>query len=287
MTVTWGPRPMLCVLGPTIGLHDGRPLEFGSTLGRRLLAYLALRGGEHPTRDEVLDVVWPDGPPRTAPKSLANLVHRARTQLGDEVVVWHGSGYRLDPAALRTDHDEFERAAHRAAELLAAGHAAAALQDAQRALTLWRGTPWSELDHVDDAIFDRERLSELHTGLQETVAECTLAIGCTHESVAVAQELTCSHPFRERAWWVLALALHRDRRRRHSLATLQQARSTLAEVGLDPGIELIELERRVLADDPGLLCDSVFGWHQELTPLPAVSDPEVARGERLAAALLW
>ena len=288
MTVTWGPRPVVCVLGPTAGARHGRPLELGSVRGRRLLAYLALRAGEHPTRDEALEVVWPGGPPRTAPKSLANMVHRLRGQLGEDAVVWHGSGYRLDPAQVDLDHRDFESEARRATVVLAAGQPALAVHHARHALARWRGRPWCDLEHVDDAVFDRERLVELHTGLHEVLAEATLATGSTHEAVAMAQELTASHPFRERAWWVLALGLHRDRRRRHSLATLQRARSTLAEVGLDPGPELRDLESRVVADDPVLCDDAVFGWGPLLLPVsstPLVTLP--APSPVLVAGLRW
>ncbi len=281
MTVTWGPRPVLDVLGPIAGAHRGQALDLGSVLGRRLLAYLALREGGHPTREEALEVVWPDGPPRTAPKSLANLVHRLRGQLGDLAVVWHGSGYRLDPAQVDLDHRDFDHAAHEASTLLASGRPTAAAARAAYASSLWRGTPWAELDHVDDAVFDRARLVELRTGVRETLAEATLATGATLDAIAMAQELTTAHPYRERAWWILALALHRDRRRRHSLATLQAARATLVEVGLDPGPELLELEGRVLADDPSLAGNEVFGW----STVP--SAPSASPSALLVTGLRW
>ena len=52
------------------------------------------------------------------------------------------------------------------------------------------------------------------------------------------------------------LALYRDGRQAEALETYRAARSRLVdEVGLEPGPELQELERQILAQDPGLLLD--------------------------------
>src|SRR5690242_21282905 len=54
-----------------------------------------------------------------------------------------------------------------------------------------------------------------------------------------------SQPVREGLWELLMVALYRDGRQADALATYQQARTWLAEeLGLDPGLQLQQLEQR-------------------------------------------
>ena len=65
--------------------------------------------------------------------------------------------------------------------------------------------------------------------------------------------LTGQQPFRERRWALLALAQYRSGRQADALASIRSARRALGqELGLDPGSELVALESRILAQDPGL-----------------------------------
>ena len=58
---------------------------------------------------------------------------------------------------------------------------------------------------------------------------------------------------RERRWAQLALAEYRSGRQSDALRTIHQARTTLVtELGLDPGPELVGLERAILVHDPAL-----------------------------------
>jgi predicted ATPase len=65
--------------------------------------------------------------------------------------------------------------------------------------------------------------------------------------------LTRDHPFRERFWSELLLALYRSGRQSDALAAYQDARKLLAEEkGLDPGPDLQHLEAAIIAQDPAL-----------------------------------
>jgi DNA-binding SARP family transcriptional activator len=66
-------------------------------------------------------------------------------------------------------------------------------------------------------------------------------------------EQTGEHPGDERAWELLIIALYRCDWRADALSIFQRARTQLADVyGLDPGLGLVGLQRRILADDPAL-----------------------------------
>ena len=66
--------------------------------------------------------------------------------------------------------------------------------------------------------------------------------------------MVADEPLRERRWAMLALALYRDGRPgRPRYRALQRARAKLAEVGLEPGAELVALERSISSQDPQLV----------------------------------
>ena len=87
----------------------------------------------------------------------------------------------------------------------------------------------------------------------ELSIEADLAIGNHAAILDELTELVQRYPLREKFWRQLMLALYRDGRQADSLLAFQRARSVLAEeAGLDPTPDLVELERRVLRQDPNL-----------------------------------
>lgn len=68
----------------------------GGGQARELLALLVARRGQPTTTTEVIDALWPDGPPATAATIVYGLVLRIRRALGADVVVHDDHGYRLD-----------------------------------------------------------------------------------------------------------------------------------------------------------------------------------------------
>ena len=72
-------------------------------------------------------------------------------------------------------------------------------------------------------------------------------------SIGELEALVRVHPQREGLWALLMVALYRDGRQADALATYQRARSWLAdELGLDPGLQLQQLEQQILVHDPAL-----------------------------------
>jgi hypothetical protein len=97
------------------------------------------------------------------------------------------------------------------------------------------------------------RLDELHVATQEDLFEAELALGHHDELVPELESLVTRYPLRERLRWQLMLALYRAGRQAEALEAYRAARRTLlAELGIEPGPALHELERAILAQDPGL-----------------------------------
>src|SRR5207249_4092249 len=97
------------------------------------------------------------------------------------------------------------------------------------------------------------RLEERRLLAVEDQIEAELAAGAGAELVPRLERLAAEHPLRERLVAQLMLALYRAGRQGEALAALQETRKRFAaELGLEPGPELRELERRILRHDPAL-----------------------------------
>ena len=106
---------------------------------------------------------------------------------------------------------------------------------------------------MDFARGEITRLDELRWAATERRIELLLRLGRHSEAVGDLSELVQRLPLRERFHEQLVLALYRSGRQAEALRAYEDARKTLnEELGLDPGVELRDLERAVLQQDPSL-----------------------------------
>jgi WD40 repeat protein len=179
-------------------------------------------------------------------------VARLRRALGRDAVQTTGSGYRLTLTDDEIDVRRFEALVARARALTGAGEHDRAAAVLGQALGLWRGTALPDLDRWPDGRTEAGRLDELRLGAQEALLAERAAAG--RDVVADASALVAAQPLRETRWHLLALALYRSGRQSDALAALRQARRTLQEeLGLDPGQQLVDLERAILNHDADLV----------------------------------
>src|SRR6478672_12739952 len=125
------------LLGLVEASRDGHAVPLGGAKPRALLAMLALHANTPVSADRLIEGLWGEQPPATAPKLVQMLVSQLRKQLAgeDAEIVTRGRGYelRVDPEAV--DALRFER-------LLTSGENGA---HALEALALWRGPPLDDL----------------------------------------------------------------------------------------------------------------------------------------------
>jgi len=69
------------LLGQVQASCDGRPIPLGSDKQRLVLAILALEAGRQVTMARLVDLLWPDGPPRSARATVQTLIWRLRSAL--------------------------------------------------------------------------------------------------------------------------------------------------------------------------------------------------------------
>ena len=250
---TWPARVSL--LGPMHVEFGAEPLHVAGPQRRRLLAVLACRAGRVVPVEALIDAMWGDDPPPTAAKTLQSHVVRLRQSLagaGDAIETGPG-GYRLLVQPDSVDAARFEALADQGAGELRHGHFVTAVRLLEAAEALWRGPALMEFADDDFALGDRARLEERRLVAHEDLAEARLASGGASAVVADMERSVAMTPARERSWALLMRALYASGRQREALAAFQRARTTLGEeFGLEPGPQLRELERRVVAQDPTL-----------------------------------
>ena len=80
------------LLGPLQVVGDRAPLSLGQPKQRALLACLLLRRGRFVSRDELIEALWGQRPPKSAVSSLHVYVHGLRRLLGADRIQSRGHG---------------------------------------------------------------------------------------------------------------------------------------------------------------------------------------------------
>lgn len=246
------------ILGPLAAFADGEPLPVSGPKQRALLALLLLSANRVVPRDRLLAELFVELSPASADHALRNQMSRLRKTLaaaGADTarVVTRPPGYllRVEPGEL--DLDEFERLVSDGREALAAGDPTSAAGSLRAADALWSGRALADLDLEGLLRIEIERLEELRLAAVEERIEAELALGRQRELVGELQALSSEHPYRERFRAQLMLALYRSGRQAEGLEVYQRTRTLFDdELGLVPGVELQELERAILLQDPAL-----------------------------------
>ncbi|HET7929039.1 MAG TPA: BTAD domain-containing putative transcriptional regulator [Actinomycetota bacterium] len=240
------------ILGPLqVSAGDG-VLKVGGPKQRAVLAHLILRANHPVPVERLIDGLWGEEPPETAKNTLQTYVYRLRQLLGEDRIASEAGGYVLHAETEEIDAARFEAMVRAAkAELQTdPSKAAAALSEA---LTLWRGSPLSDLSDEPSLRGEIARLEELHLSATEHRIAAEIAMGGHSTVVSELEALTARYPLRERMWANLMLALYRSGRYAEALSTYQRAREVLsAELGAEPSAELQRLHERILRRDPSL-----------------------------------
>jgi predicted ATPase/DNA-binding SARP family transcriptional activator len=247
-------RNEIRVLGPLELIHERGPVPLDAPKERRLLAALVAEAGTSRSSDALTDAIWGASPPRSAPKLLQVYVSKLRKRLPAQTEIrTHGSGYALEVQDGVLDADRFERLLQEGRLAAQAGNHALAASVLGRALGLWRGAAYGELADEDFVRTEAQRLEELRLGALEDRLAAELELGRHVERLAELGALADSYPVRERLQAQLMLGLYRSGRQSEALDRYAETRRHLNdELGLEPGAELRDLQRRILQHDPGL-----------------------------------
>jgi DNA-binding SARP family transcriptional activator len=227
------------VLGPLEVLEEGRPVPLPGPKARAVLALLLLDANRVVPLDRLVDGLWDEAPPETATKTLQVYVSQLRKALGPERIQTHARGYSVAAEPDELDAARFER-------LAGEGRF-------DEALAVWRGPALADFREERFARDAAARLEELRLGAEEGRIDAELAAGHDSQVVADLERLVAKHPLRERLRGQLMLALYRSGRQSEALELFRRTRAELVDaLGVEPGPELQELHRAILAQSPEL-----------------------------------
>jgi DNA-binding SARP family transcriptional activator len=238
---------------------------------RALLALLLLEPGRAVSADRLIDELWGEAPPASAAVSLRVLVSRLRETLASgapDAIETRSPGYAVCVDRSQIDAGRFEALLARGREELGRGRAEAAAATLRDGLALWRGAALADLSDYLALAGEAARLNELKVVALEERLDADLACGRHDLLVGELEQLVRTHPFRERLWRALMLALYRGGRQADALAAFTQVRARLVdELGIEPSPGLRALQHQILEQSSELVLAS---------PGPGVRAPPTA-----------
>lgn len=245
----------ISILGAITATADGIEVALGPLKQRMLLALLLCRPGVETAPGTLADALWEGNPPPSAASNLRSYVHALRRALGNDVISGNGRpGYRLHLDLIDTDIARFD-ALCAAANAAAERHDANAVRNLLRdAVALRRDRPFADVGRLPALADEADGLEERWLLAVQQYFDAELRLGRAAELIGELTTLTAQHPYRERFWEQLILALYRAERQSDALQAYQRIWRTLDDdLGIEPGPALQTLQRQILDADPALL----------------------------------
>ncbi|MCC6174654.1 MAG: GAF domain-containing protein [Chloroflexi bacterium] len=237
----------LRILGPLTIRRDGLPVppeQFARRRALTLLKILLIRYGKPVHREELMELLWPDGDPRSSNDLLHVAVHYLRRGLEptppagrpSTFVLNNGDYYTFDTASPhRLDSHEFLTALRLSEHHERQGHAAEALEACRRAIQTYTGDVLEDEPYSDWCALEREYLRESLLGLLRRVARLEGARGDFEAAAAAYRRALHVDPTLEEIHRELMEILRRAGRHGEALRQYQECRAALRrELGVAP-----------------------------------------------------
>jgi predicted ATPase/DNA-binding SARP family transcriptional activator/Tfp pilus assembly protein PilF len=273
---------LLRVLGPLELGVDGNQAALGAAKVRVLLAALAIRRGTLCTTDHLIDVLWGESPPPSAPKLLQVYVSTLRKILPPPMRIrTDASGYALELADEAVDAVAFERLVAEGRLARRAGNPALAASLLRRALALWRGPAYADVQYEPFAAEVIERLEALRALALEERIQADLDLGRHGDVLGEVRGLLAADPTRESLAALAVVAAYRAMGPAAATAILDSVRTALREeLGENLSPDLVTLGDRIARRDPSL--DASVTMPMAVSGLPAPPNPLIGRTRELA-----
>lgn len=276
--------PRVCALGQLRLRYDEHDVPVLGKPARVLGGLLAKRDGI--SLEELVEVVWPVAPPKTAKPALHVHLGTLRRLFADAPpgasIIRAGDRYRLDLDGWEVDLDVVEEITS-AAYVVATSDPATASRLFREALAMWCGPALLvDGEAISPPLSSRFELARLDA--EEAWVESMLAVGEFRQAEALAAEMAAASPYRERRWGQLMRSQAASGRTVDALKTFRRARQRLVgDLGVEPGPELRSLEASILARE-----QPRAHRPEDLDPPPRPSVPLIGRRrlvERIETAL--
>ena len=265
--------PQFRLLGALRATHAGRKVDLGGDRDQRLLITLLAAMSEPLSRDALTGWIW-DVPGLSAPAMLSELMATLRARLKEmglprALVAEHNLCWLVIPADV-VDLHRFRKLVDTAR----AGDDERAAALLRQALELFDGEPFGGLcgQRVDNL---RMTLLDERMSARLAYAEVSLRLGRQTEILPDLVELNRTEPFHETVAGLLMRAHYQNNDPNRACAVYLHIRKQLTEnLGTEVGRELVELNQRIIEQDPTLLpARREKNPNQNGATMPAESEP--------------
>lgn len=218
-----------------------------------IFRYLLTRQQHAASKEEIMEMFWPNATVRQAAHSLHVAIAALRRYLDSDTgsyVRFEADHYLIDPeAVIADDRQQFIALADRADAAWQAGQSAEAQQQYAAARSYYHGD--YVVDHLDLpwAIAERERLLTRYLRALDHLGRILFAQGDFDAAADCYRALLERDTYREDAHYQLMLCYWHMGRRGEALRQYGLCRTTLAnELGLEPMPDLQELYQTIIGD---------------------------------------
>ncbi|WP_170318794.1 AfsR/SARP family transcriptional regulator, partial [Allorhizocola rhizosphaerae] len=234
---------LIQVLGTIRAWRDAEELDLGPAAQRAVLGLLALACGQPLGRNEIAAGLWPD---RRPPASAANVIQTYVKNL--RRVLEPGRARRAASTVLRQIGDGY--ALYAPTDLLRFRTLSNA-DSLEEALALWQGPPLADVPVLAAHPRVLALVDERHAALAR-YGELMLNSGRAAEGLSALEEAAEAQPLNE-AWQALLIRAYQAAgRRSQAFAIFHEVRRRLVdELGVDPGLELMQAHASLLRHDSG------------------------------------
>jgi DNA-binding SARP family transcriptional activator len=244
------------VLGPVEAWSGERKVSLIRRQQRLILGLLALEANRLLPRDSLVDLMWGERPPASAPAIIQSRISEIRAAFGraglgghDAPIVMRDGGYVLciDPDSV--DAHRFSAARILSQQLVEPDEAARSRL--RQALRMWRGPMLGGLMPEGRIGAICQNLEASRVTALEDLFDIELRLG---NHLGIADEVAATsaeHPTRERLVGQMMVALHRAGRSAEALIAYDRWRRWLSgEFGIDPGTDVQATHMSILQRDP-------------------------------------
>ncbi len=248
----------LRLLGTFGAWRGGSALSIDSFARRRavtLLKILLTNYGKTVVRDELIDLLWPDEPPKDGAQLLKIVVHYLRRGLGhaenaeNAYILTEANGYCFNPhSPHRLDVLEFEARAEEGFHFERRGRWREALLALQLAADFYGGDYLQDEPYSDWCLKRRRQLREKYFDVLLTTARLHRSGGDYEAATRCYRRILDLDPCLEEVHRDLMEVLHFSGKRTQALRQYEICRSALKdEFNVDPVMETETLYRSILA----------------------------------------
>ncbi|WP_223256635.1 AfsR/SARP family transcriptional regulator [Micromonospora endophytica] len=232
-------------------------VDLGTPKQRTVLAMLAMRPGRMVDLTELIDEIWPEGPPRSAVPNVRTYAANLRRAFeahdsGRGVLVRQGNGYRLDVPAAAVDLFRFLDDVEQARVLLSRGEVEPARSRLSEAMSRWLGPPLVGMPLGPSLTAQVAAAQEQYLLAVELLADIDIKAGWVDEAIPLLRRAVAAHPLRESAVLLLMRALAQRGDLTGGISVYRAAaRAMQEELGVEPIVELRRLYQAMMERESG------------------------------------